>query len=365
MEKPEYIEKKGKQWIGTTRPMNNGMNATIIAYEKNNDITIQFEDGYISKHKTLYAFKKGQVKNPQVKHVYNSVKQNRLKWVGCSSLMNNGQIATIVKYQGVQNIDVKFEDGYIAKHRTLCSFKHGEIRNPNVQDRYIQERLDMENTMSNGMVAKIIQYRTYNDIDIMFEDGAIVKSASFNCFKNGTIAHPDPRKSYTAYVKKKWLGQTKRMKNGLQCTITEYFNANNITVQFENGKFRKQVRISNFCNGEISTEEYSPDARVEKFSKSREGFQAKVIEYSGCTDFWIEFEDGKRSHRTRYPDFLKGNFSYPGFCHGHGSFRGYAFRGVNFELSGEKYYNVVKPNGESDVLTIREVMDLCNIVPLF
>ena len=175
MGNPTYIEKQREKWCKTTRTMNNGMNATIVSYEKSNDISVLFEDGYVAEHKSISSFKAGQIRNPNVKRESLSMKQNRNKWIGCSYLMKNGQTATIIDYRGVYDIDVVFEDGFIAKNRTLCSFKNGEIKNPNIRAAYIQEKIGMERIMSNGMKAKIYQYRRCTDIDIIFEDRHLCK----------------------------------------------------------------------------------------------------------------------------------------------------------------------------------------------
>jgi hypothetical protein len=46
-------------------------------------------------------------------------------------LSNNGQKMTIVRYNGCKDIDVEFEDGYIAKNRTYTDFKLNRITNYN------------------------------------------------------------------------------------------------------------------------------------------------------------------------------------------------------------------------------------------
>ena len=43
--------------------------------------------------------------------------------------------------------------------------------------------------MNCGMEATIIQYAKYADIDVRFEDGAIVEHKVYSAFKKGGIAH--------------------------------------------------------------------------------------------------------------------------------------------------------------------------------
>ena len=57
-----------KPHIGESRVMNNGLKATIIAYRRNNDIDIQFEDETIVKHKQYDPFLKGYISHPNLSY---------------------------------------------------------------------------------------------------------------------------------------------------------------------------------------------------------------------------------------------------------------------------------------------------------
>lgn len=50
--------------IGMSMMMNCGMRATIINYRTCNDIDVQFKDGIIVKHKKFKCFQKGEIMNP-------------------------------------------------------------------------------------------------------------------------------------------------------------------------------------------------------------------------------------------------------------------------------------------------------------
>ena len=56
------------------------------------------------------------------------------------------------------------------------------------------DRLGEIRMMNCGMRATIIIYRGYNDIDIRFEDGTILKHKQYNNFKRGKISNPNYRK---------------------------------------------------------------------------------------------------------------------------------------------------------------------------
>lgn len=50
--------------------------------------------------------------------------------VGETTIAKNGMFMEIVAYRSAKEIDVKFEDGYIAKNKSYQSFKMGTIKHP-------------------------------------------------------------------------------------------------------------------------------------------------------------------------------------------------------------------------------------------
>ena len=104
--------------------------------------------------------------------------------LGETRTMNCGMEATIIRYGNATDIDVRFEDGAVTKHKAYKEFGNGKIANPNVKDRLGEARM-----MNCGMEATIIRYRNNTDIDVCFEDGAIVEHKAYDAFKKGGIAH--------------------------------------------------------------------------------------------------------------------------------------------------------------------------------
>ena len=47
--------------------------------------------------------------------------------VGETRMMNCGMEATIIRYGGAADIDVRFEDEYVVEHKTYDNFKRGTI----------------------------------------------------------------------------------------------------------------------------------------------------------------------------------------------------------------------------------------------
>ena len=171
------IDRLGETRLGETRIMNCGMEATIIRYGGCKDIDVRFEDDTIIKYRQYGEFKKGTIVNQNIK----ASAENRL---GETRMMNCGMEATIIRYGNSRDIDVRFEDGAVAKNKAYGEFKRGKIANPNFNPRLGETRM-----MNCGMEATIIRYENSKDIDVRFEDGKVVGHKVYNQFKRGEIAH--------------------------------------------------------------------------------------------------------------------------------------------------------------------------------
>lgn len=172
-------DRLGKTRLGETRMMNCGMEATIIRYGRCDDIDVRFEDGAVAKNKAYKAFKKGEIANTNIK----ASAEDRL---GETRMMNCDMEATIIRYGNSKDIDVRFEDGTIAKCKGYKEFKKGGIAHPST---VAENRLGETQMMNCGMEATIIRYNGVHDIDVRFEDGTVVEHKSYSKFKKGGIAH--------------------------------------------------------------------------------------------------------------------------------------------------------------------------------
>ena len=164
--------------IGEKSKANNGMEMTIVAYRSSADIDVQFDDGNVVKNKRYQQFKKGEIANPNIKK--ESLRNDR---VGEEVKAKNGLRMKIIAYRNANDIDVQFENGVIVKNKTYVAFKKGQIG-------LSGSRVGEVSTANNGMKMKIIEYRSFSDIDVQFEDGITVCHKGYNCFKRGSITHP-------------------------------------------------------------------------------------------------------------------------------------------------------------------------------
>ena len=216
------------------------MEATIIRYGKYSDIDIRFEDGKVVVHKKYDQFKKGEIANPNMK----ASAENRL---GETRMMNCGMKATIIRYGGCNDIDVRFEGGTVVKDRQYKDFKKGKIANQN-----FNPRLGETQMMNCGMKATIIRYNGVRDIDVRFEDGTIVGSKTYNAFKKGSIANQNIKTSA-----ENCLGETRMMNCGMETTIIRYNTSKDIDVRFGDGTVVKYRTYNQFKKGEIAHQSLS------------------------------------------------------------------------------------------------------------
>ena len=197
--------------LGMRCLMNCGMYAEIIQYNNSLDITVRFDDGAISAHKSYGCFIRGTIAYPnksyksssQRKPTEMTVQPNR---TGERQMMNCGLWAEIIKYNNSHDITVQFDDGTIVEHKLYRSFQYGAIGHPNILHQSYAKRKAPDKTkhigerriMNCGEEAEIIEYNNNNDITVRFMDSAIVSHKKYCHFCHGGIAHPniDPH-SYT------------------------------------------------------------------------------------------------------------------------------------------------------------------------
>ena len=223
--------------LGETRVMKCGMEAIIIRYGGATDIDVRFEDGTVVKNRWYGNFKKGEVANPNIK-TFTEVR------LGETRMMNCGMEATIIRYGGATDIDMRFEDGAVAKNKAYGEFKKGGIAHPSTT---AKARLGETRMMNCGMKATIIRYENADDINICFEDGKVVEHKTYRAFKKGYIAHQNTNVPVEAR-----LGETQMMNCGMEATIIRYGGAADIDVRFEDESVVEHKTYDNFKRGTIA-----------------------------------------------------------------------------------------------------------------
>ena len=221
--------------------------------------------------------------------------------IGESNIANNGMQMTIIDYRGCNDVDVQFEDGTIV-NTEYGSFKKGNIKNPNL---LLNKRIGENNIAYNGQKMTIIAYRGCRDIDIQFEDGTIVTNKNYKAFIIGKIKNPNLLLNIR-------IGETHIANNGQKMTIIAYRKSNDIDIQFEDGTIVTNKSYKEFIDGVIKNPNYGiSNIRIGETSISTKGMKMTIIDYRGCNDIDIQFEDGYIAKNKIYSAFRKGNIKHP------------------------------------------------------
>ena len=186
LEKREAMRRK---YIGKRYSTRSGHEVEIIEYRGAFDVDVRFEDGAVSKHHRVGNVVRGQVRHPD--YHKNLLQQHRDSHVGEKVQAKCGMMMELIAYRSCNDVDVRFEDGTIVPHRVYSEFWRREIGHPQAKERTANQFLGMKNTASNGIEMEIIRYNGKNDIDVRFEDGTIVKKRALCSFRSGCIAHPN------------------------------------------------------------------------------------------------------------------------------------------------------------------------------
>lgn len=336
------LKVQADKYLGQTRMMTCGMNATVIAYRGAYDIDVQFEDGTIRKHMRTGSFNRGNISHTPDKAKY---------CIGQTKIMNCGLKATVIAYRNANDIDVEFEDNTIQRHKTIYKFRKGQIvpTKNKPKNKYIGQT----QLMSCGMKATIIDYRTFNDIDIQFENGIIREHMNIQCFKRGGIA------PVQYGIKNNYIGQTRLMNCGVKATIITYRGSNDIDVQFENGTIRKHMRTCSFKKGEIAPANYQ-EMYIGQTHTMNCGMKATVIAYRQSYDIDIQFEDGVIREHMKIDSFNKGNIAHPTNV----LFNTYKLNKVAFVFHNKTYFYVTYTKDNCEAMDVMCIDDMKQKLPV-
>ena len=232
---------------------------------------------------------------------------SKIDRVGETRVMKCGMEAIIIRYGGATDIDVRFEDGAVVKNRWYGNFKKGEIANPNIKT-FTEVRLGETRMMNCGMEATIIRYGNSRDIDVHFGDGTIVKHRTYDQFKKGEIA----KQNIKTFAEVR-LGETRVMKCGMAATIIRYGNSGDIDVRFEDDTIIKNRQYGQFKKGTIVNQDIkaSAESRLGETRMMNCGMEATIIRYESAKDMDVCFKDGAIATCKDYKRFRKGGIAHP------------------------------------------------------
>ena len=340
--------------IGETAVATNGQKMTIIAYRGNNDMDVRFEDGYVAYNKRYDAFREGKIGNP------NKTKQKSR--IGETAVATNGQVMTIIAYRGSGDIDVRFEDGYVACNKRYNAFKEGAIKNPNKSAQLKADiRIGETRTASNGQVITIIAYRGSEDIDVRFEDGYVACNKSYQSFKKGEIKNPNKSAQLKTDIR---IGETSFATNGQRMTIIAYRDSGDIDVRFEDGYVACHKQYDSFKEGKIrnpnKSSQLMADSRIGETTVAKNGQRMTIIAYRGSNNIDVRFEDGYVACHKQYLSFKKGGIVNPRFpIRGKGTYKTFQTQYAYTTPDGSIYfYCECQKCGWKKNLTAHEIINL-------
>ena len=107
-----------------------------------------------------------------------------------------------------------------------------------------------ETRMANcGMEMTIIEYNGWRNVVVRFKDG-YTKQTQYSAFIRGNIGNPNCRPNH--------VGETRMANCGMEMTIIEYKNSNNIVVKFEDG-YTTKTQYHSFIHGGVGNPNCIPN----------------------------------------------------------------------------------------------------------
>ncbi len=307
---------------GEERVMRNGQSAVVIEYRKERDIDIMFEDGTIVEHIVYGNFKKGLISNPNV--VHDGRKEGGLfekkDFAGITKRMNNGQEATIIRYNGFNDIDVQFEDGTIVEHKQMSAFREGNIGNPNIH------RSHGELEIIEYLVDKSIWFEqeySFNDLRGKNKGKLRFDFAVFDGQGNLVLLIEYQGKQHFEAVDffNGEVGLSEREVNdNLKKTYCKCHSIDLLEIKYDSedipSQIEKALRGKPTGKKEYNEESAKHVMRYSKIGMSNvmsNGQNATIIAYRGALDIDVRFEDGTIVCGKNYRDFSIGHIRNPNY----------------------------------------------------
>lgn len=221
---------------------------------------------------------------------------------------------------------------------------------------------------NNGMLMKILAYRSVKDIDVQFEDGVIVCNKRYSAFDKGNIGHPKVKLSKVSDEDiKRYLGMEKVMSCGMKAKIIAYRNTLDIDIQFEDGMVARNKTYYNFLSGKIGHPLGNTVKRVGDVKVANNGLRMRVISHETDKNTDVQFEDGIIVTNKSYHSFTKGQIAHPMISKWGTSKSFYGFTDIkkSFEYNGMVYYLCKDLQGKGQVYTLQQMMELAGVEPVF
>lgn len=308
------------------RMMHCGLMAEIIAYRSCNDMDVRFETGHIR-----YGVRYSDFKAEKLAEFSNEEKRAMRR--GEIRTMHCGMNAEITDYPRSTNISVEFENSTERAGVNYDSFKKGSV-SPRPRTRVGEKKM-----MNCGLMAEIIAYHGNKDIDVRFENKAIREHMTYYAFQKGSIALAERVKSQRQIDdEKKYVGQRRMMKCGMEGEIVAFHGYANIEVKLSNNEICS-TDVRSFNAGVVTpTRAYLGEIRT-----MRCGQEARVVSFRTKDDIDIEFVDtGFVRKKVTYGAFSAGQIKAPVLDHRNRPFRSMVDMCAHYNIKYQTYHQRIK-----------------------
>lgn len=149
----------------------------VIGYTDCNDVDIEFEDGHKAKTSTF------NIRNRYVKRdkPFTEIIKDRELY------STDGYKYEVIQFNTHRDVDIRFEDGYETKVPRYLILKERVTRineKPSIRELAIRKFMNEKFESVDGVKFKIIKYNNINDISIKFEDGYIINTTKRDITNN-------------------------------------------------------------------------------------------------------------------------------------------------------------------------------------
>ena len=175
-------------------------------------------------------------------------------------------------------------------------------------ERYRQKHFGEAAVANCGMKMFIIAYRGNDDIDVVFQDGTIVKNKRYKNFTKGKIANPNYVDGISLDKKRlSKIGTIGIAHGNRRMMIVDYRNKFDLDVIFEDGTMVFNKTYSNFLKGSIKHSQL----KIGLTAISKNGQKMTIIAFRSHSDLDVQFEDGTIVKNRGYSEFEQGIIPNP------------------------------------------------------
>lgn len=302
----DYSElREGEENVNTQ-----GRKMRIKKYHSYKDMEVEFiEDGVIREHIDYRNFQNGLVIHPE-----DTIEGKINRYIGRERKSRDGYTAKVIQYKNSNDFTIEFEDGTTKHFSSWKNFNKGNFtyerkNNYQISDGEIENRKKITIKNKEGYSMRLFAWRSYLDVDVIFDDGSIVYNKSYDILQSGAIRHP----VYGCLPLKK-LEQLESFDTIKK--VLRYKNKNDMDVEMYDGTIHEHTTLA-LCFGRLS-KKYSainlPDEEVDRRLSliiEKNGRKVHIKEYRDNTDIDLEFDDGVVLKNKTYHQFINKDFKHP------------------------------------------------------